>query len=249
MNFVDSRGPALIIDDLLSREDFNLVGRYVQDERYEFVHRQEWVKAWRLNDGTPLRGPATLSHKNSTDRVSRVFPTGLGIDILIGRLIELEEALVPWSGKLSVDWSYFFCRPYIYPAGAALSWHRDNQHNTTAAFTFYCHPVWNVAWGGELLLAGPESKEFELPTVELFGGEKRFIGTHLDNTAENDALLSDGIGQYILPKPNRLVVVPMGLFHCIKRVEAAAGLAVRMTLQGTFMDPDRNTRISAEVHP
>jgi Rps23 Pro-64 3,4-dihydroxylase Tpa1-like proline 4-hydroxylase len=243
VKIIATQGPALVIDDFLEHRAFQLVGRYVQDERYEFVHRHEWIKAWRLHDGIPLRGPVTLSHSNSSDRVNRIFPVGLGIDLLISRLLEIEDDLVPWTGRHGADWSYFFCRPYIYPVGTALSWHKDNQHNTTAAFTYYCHPTWNVAWGGELLLA-EGANDVEFSKVELYGGEQRFIGTHFDNSAENDALFAEGIGQFILPKPNRLVVIPVGFLHCIKRVDEAAGLAIRMTLQGTFMDPSRDASTS-----
>lgn len=230
---------ALVIDDLLPADEFELLWRYLQGERYENVHRMEWVKAWRFRDGSPLRGPVTLSHPNTADRINRVYPSGLGIDLLIAKMHELEAQIADWAGVRGVDWSYFFCRPYIYPPGTALSWHRDNQHNTTAAFTYYCHPTWNVQWGGELLIAGEETRDIEFEDQQVYGGAREAIGTHMDNRIENEGVMAVGAGQYIFPKPNRLVVLPVGVLHCIKRVEESAGDNARVTLQGTFMFPDR----------
>lgn len=245
MQVVVSKPEALVIDDFLDAASFELVWAYIQSEEFEHVHRLGWVNAWRLSDGVPLRGPVTLSHPTDTDRFSQVHPTGKGIDLVIGKLLEIQDRLADWVGVQGSDWSHFFCRPYIYTANTGLSWHRDNQNNTTGAFTFYCHPSWNVQWGGELLVAGPESKEFEFPESRLFGGGSRFLGTHLDNAPENKSLLATGTGTYILPKPNRLVVVPSGVLHGIKKVDPAAGSQVRVSLQGTFMFPGRGAEDGA----
>ncbi|NOK18521.1 2OG-Fe(II) oxygenase [Corallococcus carmarthensis] len=241
MRTVVSKPEALVIDDFLDPVSFELVWAYVQSEEFEHVHRMGWVNAWRLSDGVPLRGPVTLSHSTDTDRFSPIHPTGKGIDLVVEKILSIKAQFVDWVGAHGEDWSHFFCRPYIYAANMGLSWHRDNQNQTTGAFTFYCHPTWNVQWGGELLVADAESRNFEFPQTQLLGDERRFLGTHLDNTPENEALLETGAGMYILPKPNRLVVVPAGVLHGIKKVDPAAGSNVRVSLQGTFMYPDRGS--------
>jgi hypothetical protein len=249
MRIVVSRPEALVIDEFLEPAAFELAWAYVQSEEFEPVHRMGWVKAWRLSDGVPLRGPVTLSHATPTDRFSPVFPTGKGVDLLTREILAHREQLSPWVGEHARDWTHFFCRPYIYPAHTGLSWHRDDEHNTTGAFTFYCHPEWNVQWGGELLVADISSRELVFPRSPVFGGDAQFLGTHLNNSAENEALLATGAGLYVLPKPNRLVVVPAGVLHSIKKVDAAAGNSVRVSLQGTFMFPDKRTQARGAQGP
>jgi 2OG-Fe(II) oxygenase superfamily len=238
MNQVLSKPEVLVIDNFLDSAALAFVWSYVQSEDFEHVHRTGWVTAWRLSDGSPLRGPVTLSHPSETDRLSAVYPTGGAMDFLIEKILEFQGDLVPWVGQQGRDWSQFFCRPYVYPAGAGLSWHRDNQNNATGAFTFYCHPTWNVQWGGELLVADIGTRLVKFPVSELYGHESKFLGTHMDNAPENDALLETAIGTYVLPKPNRLVVVPAGVLHAIKKVDPAAGDHHRVSLQGTFMFPE-----------
>lgn len=46
-------------------------------------------------------------------------------------------------------------------------------------------------------------------------------------------------GQYIVPVPNRLIVLNGGVRHCIKKVERAAGDACRQTLTGFFYEKRR----------
>jgi hypothetical protein len=236
MREVLSAPEALVLDDFLEPSTWDFLWAQVQADDFEHVHRLGWVKAWRLSDGVPLRGPVTLSNPTAADRITPVYPTGLATDLLIARILEIEQDLTSWVGSRGEDWSHFFCRPYIYPTDTGLSWHRDNQFNTTGAFTYYCHRDWNVQWGGELLVADAKTKNLNLPETQLFGDGEAFIGTHLDNLVENRALLEDGNGRFIFPKPNRLVVVPAGVLHAIKKVDASAGSSVRVSFQGTFMN-------------
>jgi hypothetical protein len=225
----------LVLDDFLEPEEFKFLWAEIQATEFESVHRLSWVNAWRLTDGAPLRGPVALSHHTGTDRRSPVYPTGTAVDLVFESILRIQSDLEPWIGRYGTDWSRFFCRPYLYPLGAGLSWHRDDQNSTAGAFTLYCHPTWNAEWGGELLVAGPESRSLEFRETELYGAERRRLGTHLDNSTENAALLENGFGSYVLPKPNRLAVVAAGVLHTIRKVDAAAGDRVRASLQGTFM--------------
>lgn len=229
----------LVIDDFLSPSEHALVWNYMQSESFRRVHAGEWVNAWRLSDGEPMRGPVYLSNRPEVDRINDAYPTGKGVDLLFRAILALEDRLVPWIGRRGEDFLYFFARSYLYPAGTGLSWHRDNKNNVTGAFSYYAHPTWNVQWGGELLVADGSTKDFEFPHKELYGEEPRFLGTHLDNSVENEKLLEVGVGQYIVPKPNRFVVITAGVLHSIKKVDAAAGNNVRSTLQGFFMYPDK----------
>jgi hypothetical protein len=239
MKAVSETPEFLVLDDFLEPDELELVWNEIQAEPFSFVHEREWVTAWRLDDGEPLRGPVYLSHRTEGDRISPAYPTGKAFDLIIRRILDLEERLAPWTGRRGVDWSYFFIRPYLYPCGSGLSWHRDNKHNATAAFTFYAHPNWNVNWGGELFIGDASTKNFDLPAHSLYGRDRQVLGSHFDNSVENERLFDVGAGQFIFPRSNRLVVVATGIFHCIKKVEPAAGNNIRTTMQGVFMYPRR----------
>lgn len=226
-----------VFDDFLSPQDHQLVWHYIQNERLEFVHQSRWVKAFRLTDGNPLWGPPLLSDAYEKDQNRGVYPSGKGIDLVVGALKKILPACREVVGEQGKDWAYFFSRAYVYPKNTGLSWHRDNQNAATGAFVYYAHPEWNPQWGGEFLLASAKTKDFVFPEKELYGEEAKFLGSHLDNTVEQEVLLEDEPGTYLFPKPNRLVVITSGVLHCIKKVEEAAGNNVRATIQGFFQDP------------
>ena len=46
---------------------------------------------------------------------------------------------------------------------------------------------------------------------------------HLDNDFQNELLMCVGLGQFILPKPNRLVVIRGGTYHTIQVRRGSGG--------------------------
>lgn len=227
----------VIIDNLLSPEEAAYVWSYIQDEQYEFVHQKKWAKAFRLSDGSPVWGPPYLSDPYEANTKCAVYPSGRAIDIVISKVKEVAKDHENLIGKFEQNWAYFFARAYLYAANTGLSWHRDNQNNATGAFVYYAHPEWDPQWGGEFLVAHPETKHHVMPTTKLYEGTEKFLGSHLDNKFERDVLMETGYGHYVMPKPNRLVILTSGVIHCIKKVDPAAGNKVRATIQGFFQDP------------
>jgi len=67
--------------------------------------------------------------------------------------------------------------------------------------------------------------------VSATGGD----GSGLDNRAESELLLNCGTGRYIVPKPNRLVVIKAGTPHAINHVHTAVGSNVRCSIAGFFL--------------
>jgi hypothetical protein len=229
----------VIIDDILSSEEHALVWSYIQQESLEFVHQKKWVKAFRLSDGTPLRGPPYLSDPYGPDQKHKIYPTNLGIDLVINKVKELVPTFEHLIGKQGIDWAYFFARAYLYPCETGLSWHRDNENAAQGAFVYYAHPEWNPQWGGEFLVAPYATREMKYPESKIYKEEPKYLGSHLDNAFEKEALLKEGIGTYIMPKPNRLVVLTSGVIHSINKVSQCAGNNVRATIQGFFQDPKK----------
>ena len=98
--------------------------------------------------------------------------------------------------------------------------------------------TWDIKWGAELLINPVPQLDFEYPEVTLMNNEKKKIGFHLNSAGLNN-YIDDGIGYYIVPKPNRLVIFKNNILHCIKKVENAAGDHVRASITGFFMSNDR----------
>ena len=74
--------------------------------------------------------------------------------------------------------------------------------------------------------------------MTLINNKKKKIGYHL-NSGELNKYADDGIGYYIVRKPNRLVIFKNNILHCIKKVENAAGNHVRASITGFFMSNDK----------
>jgi Rps23 Pro-64 3,4-dihydroxylase Tpa1-like proline 4-hydroxylase len=227
----------VIIDNFLTPQDHHFVWCYIQQERMEFVHRNKWVKAFRLTDGQPLWGPPYLSNPYEKDQENPVYPTGKAIDIVIKAVMDQAKLHENLLGKKGKDWAYFFARAYIYPKESGLSWHRDQENYVKGAFVYYAHPYWDSQWGGEFLFASPSTKNATFPKTLTYEGQQTFLGSHMENTHETNILMEEGVGTYILPKPNRLILMAGGILHCIKKVDCAAGNKVRASIQGFFQDP------------
>jgi hypothetical protein len=227
MKPVFSTSEILVFDDFMSPEEMSAAWRLMQSRPLASVHGGAWNPAWKLGDGNPLRGDVIVSSANTFDPKNATYPTGTAIDPLIAKVRGLAATVESHLGKHGRDWTHFFARPYAYGAGSGLSWHRDNQKQVSGAFTYYCHPRWGAHWGGELMVADPGTK-----TVSLGSSQD---ARALFDTSGMDKHISDvGVGTYIFPKPNRLVVLCSGILHAIKKVDSAAGENVRATYQGFF---------------
>ena len=121
------------------------------------------------------------------------------------------------------DGDILMANRYIWPPGSGLSWHNDS--NYLGAFTFYCHDYWSPEWGGEFLTA--EANEYILPD------KKDIEWKVFDNQPLYDTIMDQGVGHYIQPKPNRLVLNkggPHGILHKVNKSTVNSG--PRITLQG-----------------
>lgn len=181
--------------------------------------------AWKIENGQPLAGEEFHSAPRTPGNESPkgTYPTQTGIDPLIELIHEQQSSFTPWIGT---NWFRFSGRPYVYPANSSLTWHRDDHEFYSGAFIYYAHPEWNVQWGGELLVADMSGLE-ELPIMPF-----RF-----ENSEYSEALMEMGLGHYIMPRPNRLVILG-DCAHAITAVSNAAGRHIRASLAGFFLKKD-----------
>ena len=241
MKLVFSNDVFAVIDAFLPQTDFVKIWNFIQTEKFRFVHSSEWVNAFNLEDGTPLWGNISISHSRPEPcTTEKVYPTETTVDLFIKHLILCSSEFKHLIGSKDKDWDFFFARPYLYPRGTGLSWHTDGKYKISGAYVYYCHPQWRLNWGAELLINQTPNQNFEYPEVSLINDKTQKTGFHL-NSDELDNYMGDGIGHYITPKPNRLVIFRNNILHCIKKVENAAGNHVRASITGFFMS---HTKIS-----
>jgi Rps23 Pro-64 3,4-dihydroxylase Tpa1-like proline 4-hydroxylase len=208
-----------VADDVLNADAFTALGRELVNAHYESVHARGWDKAWRLNDGSALRGSAVYYDPEGAHLSARArYPTSSVVDEFIDSVRALTAEHPDVVGKEGAEWGAIFVSPWLYPVGSALSLHRDGGAYS-GAFTFFAHPRWGIHWGGELLLLDEETPVAQLGTVGW--------------TAEDD--VGPGVATCVFPRPNRLVLVGPERPHMIGRVDVDAGDHVRTTLAGFFL--------------
>ena len=236
-----------VYDDLLPAADYERVWDFIQLESYKPVHQKRWEKVWTLTDGTPLAGTGIFTRKTAgqaAEEDARYYPTRTGIDKLIEKILATAESFSHLIGKHDVDWTFVTAKAFRYPAGTGLSWHIDSK-TPTGAYVFYAHPVWKSGWGGELFIAdescfGQDLQSYKTTTTaqveggKVIGFRTEEVPSPFDDRRRNEILSEIALGQYIQPKPNRLVVMRNGIPHCIRKVEPAAGENVRCSIAGFF---------------
>jgi hypothetical protein len=216
-----------VIDDFLPEPEWTELWTHFQFAELHPVSRT--VGAWKLDDGVPLGGVEVVTGARGDELQN---PSNTAIDHVLRGLLadpELHEGLV------EPGWDRISARAYVYPRETGLSWHVDDHELYAGAFIYYAHPVWNAHWGGELLLA-------QLPPADEDGDgdegedELPIMGYRFENEAYSERLLEVGGGSFLMPKPNRLVLLA-GAPHMIARVSPAAGQQVRASVTGFFLRP------------
>ena len=211
-----------IIDNFLSEEAWTALWSSYQFMDLSPVTRT--VGAWKLDDGVPLGGQEQVLERVAKPTKKKAATPGAH-DAPTRALLEQVLAQTETFGELlDNDWTRVAGRPYVYPKETGLSWHVDDHELYAGAFIYYAHPIWNAHWGGELLLAEVEDDAEELP----------IMGYRFETEPYSEKLLNLGIGSFVMPKPNRLVVLG-GAPHMVARVNPAAGHNVRATVAGFFL--------------
>mgnify|MGYP003393768949 CR=1 FL=1 len=228
----------MILDNFLPPQQFAQMWNYFQVESYMRVDSTQYDGKWRLDDGMAMRGP-TIGYK---EKWHAQYPTGSAIDFVMAAIVSNKDTIAPLIGEMGKQWEQFTAFPSLYPAGAGLLWHRDSTVDV-GSYTYYGHPEWNIEWGGELFVADIPQKKIpqewgtfmKKPQTVVGGPASGFTwSSHLDNRDANQQLMERGVGYFIAPKPNRLVVLKGGTPHAVNKVRAAAGDHVRASVSGFF---------------
>jgi hypothetical protein len=224
-----------VVDDFLAPAELDLVWNFLQAQKFRSVDVFGRVEHWSLEDARARKAP-TVAWGSSKGDVR--FPTGTPADIFIQAMLAQAEAFEPNVGLPERDWGGLTAAPMLYPRGTGLPWHRDTEEYT-GSYTFYAHPRWNIEWGGELMLHAED--DFDRDSGVFFhklraagGMPDTPMTAHLDNEDASRTLMAHGIGSFVMPKPNRLVIIRGGTPHTVARVRDAAGRNVRASISGFF---------------
>ncbi|NVB41308.1 2OG-Fe(II) oxygenase [Pseudenhygromyxa sp. WMMC2535] len=210
-----------VVDDFLDDDAWSELWTDLQFAPLRSVTRTSG--AWKLDDGVPLGGDELcLAPKERS---------GTPIDHVLAGLEARPQLL---TGLIDPSWERLSARAYVYPRGTGLSWHVDDHALYAGAFIYYIHPRWDAHWGGELLIAELDDPEDE--DEDEGEGELPIMAYRFETEAYSERLMAAGCGSFVMPKPNRLVLLA-GAPHMVARVSPAAGQNVRASISGFFLRP------------
>lgn len=223
-----------IYDDLLPADAFRRFWHMFRNTELHLVHARGVSGYYRPSDGIPYEGPSIAWTTRDLPEVPpdvelpiAFVPVGDAHDELV-RAIQVPLRNHPeLVGKEDVDWVGGLGRVIAYPPGTSISWHADDN-DVTASVIFYANPYWDVQWGGELFVADESTK----------AGLRREESMHeFESAFETEVLLQRGFGTYVMPKPNRLVLLAGANPHKVAKVAPNAGDNVRATFSAFLIRP------------
>jgi hypothetical protein len=224
------------IDDFLDAAQTSRLWNYFQMQPFQRAESLDKQAHALRDDGTVLRGPTVGWGYKWDDQ----YPTETVVDDVLKALIDAGELYASTIGRRGVDWEIVSATPTLHVAGQGNAWHRDTDQHA-GSWVYFAHREWNVEWGGELLVAheadipreyGPYLHRLR-PMDDL--PEPPPWRSHLDNHDANELLMERGIGSYLVPKPNRLVVLKGGSPRAVAKMRPSAGRHVRASFGGFFV--------------
>jgi hypothetical protein len=210
-----------VFDDFLEAREFRKLWRDLRREDYVFINNEVWEPVYGLFDGRPLMGPGVIAGEGASDE--QRYPAGRAADRVIRTVLRRRRTLEPWVGCRGSDWSTLTATPFLHPQESGLGWHDDSAQRT-GAFTLYVHPTWDPGWGGELLIGSDHTKR-----------RRSRASSATAFTRRSAAIDTMSLGAFVVPLPNRLVIVKSGVPHRINTVDRSAGANLRTSIAGFFV--------------
>jgi Rps23 Pro-64 3,4-dihydroxylase Tpa1-like proline 4-hydroxylase len=215
----------LVVDDFLPQESWDRLLNQVQCD--EWTQSQTDDKYWHITDGANYK---------ASKRFLRDAPFNDNYDIWADAIKTFadtcEEAQEYIAGYTDIA-----MRCHGYPVGSKNPWHTDMGGVT---YSYYLHKHWQINWDSMLLVLPKDSVEYKQIMRKLPGTRQqdtyRSTGTleMFEQAEKQKGLIEHGMGYFVAPKPNRLVLINKNVVHGITRVDKDAGENVRLTMTGFF---------------
>lgn len=236
-----------VFDDVLADDQRDRLWRFIRLASFASVNRDDWKNTFRLTDAAPLWGPAVEWRLEPADNTTAdsagaplTYPSNSPLDDLLEAVADAASEVEEILGPRGERWSSLSAQAFLYPPAAALGWHDDARY--AGSYAYYIHPRWSCEWGGELMVARTDPDR-ALPPEEratvvqrdgdtLMAIEKVGLNPSLDTRAHAALIDELGIGEFITPKPNRLVILRPRQYHAINRVSLSAGENIRCSIAG-----------------
>ena len=214
----------LVVDDFLPQESWDRLLNQVQCD--EWTQSQPDDKYWHITDGANYK---------ASKRFLRDAPFNDNYDIwadAIRAFADSEPAQEYVAGYTDIA-----MRCHGYPVGSKNPWHTDMGGVT---YSYYLHKHWQINWDSMLLVLPKDSVEYKQMMRKLPGTKQpdTYAGTGtlemFEQAEKQKGLIEHGMGYFVAPKPNRLVLINKNVVHGITRVDKDAGENVRLTMTGFF---------------
>lgn len=233
-NIVKNTDEVMIVDDFLPEE--------VQDKILNQVQADKWTttesvddKFWHITDGGNYKNQkrwfGDRPHNDNSDLWFEYFHT------FLTTCPEVDYFVKDATTNGIED---FAMRCHAYPVGSKNPWHFDLGFST---YTYYLHKEWQVNWDSTLLILPKDSAEYK-QVMDLMDGTVHYdIYKEINSPMEMfeqkhkyDNIMNVGHGTFVMPKPNRLVLIKHDTIHGINRVDSDAGENIRVTLTGAIAE-------------
>jgi hypothetical protein len=224
-NVVLKTPEVLVVDDFLSKVYWDRLYNQVQLD--EWTQSQTDDKYWHITDGPNYK---------ASKRFLKDTPFNDNYDIW-AECIKAFADYCEEAQDFVKGYTDIAMRCHGYPVGSKNPWHMDMGFVT---YSYYLHRHWQINWDSTLLVLPKGSVEYRQMLLKLEGTKQKdtYAGTgalEMFEQAEKTKNLMDyGMGTFISPKPNRLVLINKNVVHGITRVDKDAGENVRLTLTGFF---------------
>jgi Rps23 Pro-64 3,4-dihydroxylase Tpa1-like proline 4-hydroxylase len=224
-NIVINSPEVLVVDDFLNDQDWDRLLNQVQLDAWSQTQPDD--KYWHWTDG--------VNYKN-TKRFLRDAPFDDNFDIWFNAIKKFADTCEP-AQQFVKGYTDIAMRCHAYPVGSKNPWHTDMGGVT---YSYYLHKHWQINWDATLLILPKGSVEYKqvmpkLPGTKQYDSYKGTGSLELFEQANKvKNLIEYGVGTFVSPKPNRLILINKNVVHGITRVDPDAGENLRISLTGFF---------------
>lgn len=229
-NIVMKTPEVLVVDDFLPADDKEKIFNQVQVDRWRSTDIDD--KFWHMTDGSNYKGIKRWHNER---------PHNNNAEIWFEHFTKFLNTCKDVKDFVNEEYHDISMQCHGYPVGSKNPWHTDLGYTT---YTYYLHEHWQINWDSTLLVI---PKDAQVKYQQLLTLDKNSV--HTDSYAKDNmpmemfeqrkkykTLIEHGLGLFVSPKPNRLILINKGVIHGVTRVDADAGENIRLSLTGGIWD-------------